>query len=215
MDYELGGEYQIKITDEAFEKALSSITAEIGTFSEAEIPAVKNRRQECYRMALNSGVTEYEAANLPAVNIYSIFCAACYFQMEIDKLSENLHYSRRGALGEEIQKRVNAEYAKYKRMESGTIGWRATAKGDPTFAMMFLKGVANLIISFYTGKGTAIRWFEKRFVDYIAGNSREARDFFMALAEKLGGEHRGLTAVAELIKDEMVLLELTNKAISR
>jgi len=213
--YELGGQYQIKITDEAFERALKLITSDIETFSESDIPEVKSRRQEYYRMALNSGVTEYEAANLSAVNIYGIFCAACYCQIEIDKLSENLHHNRRQELSEEVQKNINAEYSEYKRMESGTIGWRRTARGDPTFALMLLNGLADLIVSLYTGKVPAIRWVEKTFVDYIAGNSKKARDFLMDLAERLGGEHRGLTAVAELIKDEMVILELTNKAISR
>jgi len=234
MDYELGGQYQIKITDEAFEKALKLITAEIETFPASDIPEVKSERQEYYRMALNSGVTKYEASNLPAVDIYSIFCAACYFQIEIDKLSEDLgsglpwmfvsikpniptvnhHYNKRQELDEDIQKWVNAEYSKYKRVEAGTVGWRLTGRGDPTFAIMLLKGLASLILSFYTGKGAAIRWFEKTFVNYIAHNSKKARNFLMDFAKKLGGEHRGLTAVAELIKDKMVILELTNKALS-
>jgi len=214
MGYELGGQYQIKIADKAFEKALKLITAEIETFPASDIPEVKSKRQEYYRMALNSGVTKYEASDLPAVGIYSTFCAACYFQIEIDKLSENLHYSKRQELDEDIQKWVNAEYSKYKGVQAGTMGWRLTGKGDPTFSIMLLKGLANLILSFYTGKAPAIRWFERTFVNYIAGNSKKARNFLMDFAKKIGGEHRGLTAVAELIKDEMVILELTNMALS-
>ncbi len=162
---------------------------------------------------MNAGVTKYESTNLPAITMYSIFCAACDVQIALSHLPNELQHDQRLLLDRNINDRVQAEFRKYKKLKVGTIGWNQIGEGELSLMFVLLEGLKNLIVTIYTGKDNALQWFENNFVDYIAGDSRKAREYLMAFTQKLGGEHRGLTAVAETIQDEMFILELTHKSV--
>lgn len=196
--YEPGGEHHVRITDSVFDEALRLVR------ENAEL-------KKCYKdVASESGCAKYEAHDFPVTEIFGVFIEGYRLQEEKNGVPENL---RIGNI--ELGRKDQVEYQKFiekfnARIESkrdrAQDNWDNKGIGGKLFSMAAgaaAKGIAKAA----TGKSEDTRWFEKRYANYLCGDSQKAKEYLLKFATEFGGSDEGLTAVAQAIEAEFSISE--------
>lgn len=189
--YEPGGKHHVRITDGAFDEALSLMSSD----DELKRHYKNVAQEEC--------CDKYEAHDFPVTQIIGALLLSYDLQEEKNGVPEDLR-ARNIQLGRKDQ----VEYTKFvdrynarieSRAEDERQSWEGKGMGEKLFnfaAGAAAKGIAKAA----TGKSGDVRWFEKTFANYICGDSQKARDYLLKFATEFGGQDEGLTDVAKVIR---------------
>jgi len=200
--YEPGGEHYVKITDQAFERA-------IGELQHGDSPYAGSFTDYAARLMKPFDIEKYEAHDFPVAHIVTVFCLAHYFQEESNGTPENLRigYIEIGRKDEQdCQKWLARWKDKLPSDKKGLVG--ALQKGIDsgnayieTAAVIggLTRGLAKGVARVVTGKSEDMRLFERLYANYISGDSVKAKEYVTKFAEKFGAFDDGVIGVCGTI----------------
>lgn len=195
-NYEPGGQYHVRLTDEVFDQARSLLAKDPGLMERFE------------QVARESDCAQYQAKDFPVAEIIGVFFLGYELQEERDGVPQQL---RIGNI--ELGYKDQVEYRKFVERFNAQIEARLQSRstegmgiGETLFswaADAAVRGVKRAV----TGKPEDVRDFERYFANYICGDSTKAKEYLLGFAIAFGGLDDGVTAVAKVIREEFWISE--------
>jgi len=202
--YEPGGVHHVRITDSVFHEAQEIIA------NDDEV------RKHFKKIATDSGCAEYEANDFPVAAIIGTFYLSYQLQEEKNGVPENLRIGNiqlgRKDLVEydkfvkKFNERIDSKYKKKYQMQHIGDGYGLAGVGA-ALAMKVRNAAIEGVTKAATGKSEDMREFEKDFVTYICGDSKNATEYILKFATEFGASDDGVVAVAKTIREQFWMSE--------
>lgn len=216
--FTFNGPHHLRIFDAAFDDVRATVAA-----NRNEVLADVAKR------VMNKQLLDFERSDFPVREILATMLNA-YFVSELALVPEGARFSdlevtRQDEL--EFEKAVKLYNAALQRSDDrrATLDRKTRSTFDKLsestagaifvlvlklfmWALYIPYWIVRKIVDMRANKDDAIRTYEKYFLDYLAGTSRNAREYMLDYARRFGGQDEALLAVSEEIRHVFMLAEL-------